>query len=224
MGFEEYFNYSDEEWIQALIDNDKARKDGLTWERLKKEKVIQTLPSEWINWEGQIFPTPSRRLEFYLEDPQPRIDCGIEIDQSKEHLPIFEPPIEAWPDNPLRKKYPLVYHTERQRWRLHTQWHNTPWLKEMDQEPIIKINSVDAKQRKIKNNDLVKVFNDRGHAVVRAKIADGQRPGMVTVPKGWQRSQFISGSYQELTTDFCNTSDYNQPFYDVLCEVQKYEE
>lgn len=224
MGFEEYFKNSDEEWIQMLIDTDKARNDGLTWERLKKEKVIQTLPSEWINWEGQIFPTPSRRLEFYLEDPEPRIDCGIEIDKSKEHLPIFEPPIEAWPDNPLKKKYPLVYHTERQRWRLHTQWHNSPWLKEMDQEPIIKINSADAKQRKIKNNDLVKVFNDRGHAVVRAKIADGQRPGMVTVPKGWQRSQFISGSYQELTTDFCNTSDYNQPFYDVLCEVEKYEE
>jgi molybdopterin-containing oxidoreductase family molybdopterin binding subunit len=223
MGFGEYFKYTDEEFIQMLIDTDKARAAGLTWERLQKEKVIQTLPSCWVNWKNGRFPSPSRRLEFYLEDPKPRLDCGIEIDKSREHLPVFTPPIEAWPDNPLRKKYPLVYHTERQRWRLHSQWHNTPWLREQDPEPIVKISPVDAQARGIKNGDIVEVFNDRGHAVVKAVLSDGQRPGMVSVAKGWQRSQFIAGSYQELTTDHLNTSSYNQSFYDVLCEVRRYD-
>jgi len=221
MGLGEFFKYTDEEFVQMLLDTDRARSSGLTWERLKTEKVIQTLPTGWINWEGDRFPSPSGRLEFYLENPEPRIDCGIEIDRSREHLPVFEPPVEAWPDNPLYRKYPLVYHTERVRWRLHSQWFNVPWLRELDPEPTAKINPKDAKARGIKTGDTVEIFNDRGHVVLKAILHDGTRPGMVSVPKGWQRSQFISGSYQELTHNHCNTTHYNQSFYDVLCEVRK---
>lgn len=221
LGFEEFFKYTDEEYIQMMINTDAARAAGLTWERLVKEKVIQTLPSCWVNWKNDKFPTPSGRLEFYLEDPKPRIDCGIEIDQSLEHLPAFNAPLEVWPDNPLREKYPLVYHTVRHRWRLHSQWASTPWLRELDAEPAVRINPVDAEKRGIREGDIVEVFNDRGHVVLKAILNEVQRPGMVTVPKGWQREQFIAGSYQELTNDHINTTSYNQCFYDVLCEVRK---
>jgi anaerobic selenocysteine-containing dehydrogenase len=221
MGLGEFFNYTDEEFIQMLLDTDAARQEGLTWERLQKEKVVQTLPVCWVNWEGDKFRTPSGRLEFYVEDPKPRLDCGIAIDKSREHLPHFTPPIEAWPDNPLMKKYPLVYHTIRHRWRLHSQWYDTPWLRELDTEPQVSINPGDARTRGIKNGDTVEVFNDRGHVVLKAKLNESQRPGMVSVPKGWRMDQFIAGSYQELTNDHVNTSSYNQCFYDVLCEVRK---
>lgn len=221
LGLGEYFDYTDEEFIQMLINTDLARATGLTWERLEKEKVIQTLPSCWVNWKDNKFWTPSGRLEFYLEDPQPRIDCGVPIDQSKEHLPVFTPPVEAWPDNPLTKKYPLIYHTERVRWRLHSQWYNAAWLRERDPEPMVKMHPRDASARGIKTGDMVEIFNDRGHVVLKAVLSDGQRPGMVSVPKGWHRDQFKAGSYQELTNDHLNTSSYNQSFYDVLCEVRK---
>lgn len=221
LGFGEVYNYTDEEFIQMLIDTDLSRQLGLTWERLKEEKVIQTLPSCWVNWAGNKFPTPSGRLEFYLEDPQPRLDCGIPIDQDKERLPVFTPPIEAWPDNPLKQKYPLIYHTERVRWRMHSQWSSTPWLRELDPEPTVKINPSDADSRGIKTGDMVEIFNDRGHVVLKAILSEGEPPGMVSVPKGWHRDQFKAGSYQELTTDHVNYSSYNQSFYDVLCEVRK---
>jgi len=224
MGLGELMSMSDEEIIKLLIDTDAARASRLTWENLVKEKSIQTLPSLWVNWNwgGKTgFPSPSGRLEFYLENPQPRIDCGIPIDQSKEHLPEFKTPIEAWPDNPLKQKYPLYYHTIRHRWRLHSQWAKTPWLRELDPEPAVRISPVDAKARGIKDGDTVEIFNDRGHVVIKAILNEAQRPGMVTVPKGWQRDQFIAGSYQELTNDYANTSSYNQNFYDTLCEVRK---
>lgn len=218
----QFFDYTDEEFIDMLIDNDVARKEGLTLDALKEKKVIQTLPTCWVNWENNAFWTRSKRLEFYVEDPKPRLDCGIAIDKSREHLPVFEPPIEAWPDHPLAQKYPLVYHTVRQRWRLHSQWFGTPWLRELDPEPLASISPKDAKERGIKDGDVVEVFNDRGHVVLKARLSQAQRPGMVSVPKGWQRHQFIAGSYQELTTDHVNTTSYNQCFYDVLCQVRKF--
>ncbi len=221
MGIGEFYKQTDEEFVQLLINTDLARASGLTWENLREKKVIQTLPTCWVNWAGNKFPSPSGRLEFYLEDPKPRIDCGVEIDKSREHLPIFTPPTEAWPGNPLMEKYPLIYHTVRQRWRLHSQWHNTPWLRELDSEPLVKIHPQDAGARGINTGDTVEVFNDRGHVVLKAVLSEEQRPGMVSVPKGWHRNQFIAGSYQELTNDHLNTSSYNQSFYDVLCEVRR---
>ncbi len=221
LGFGEIYHYTDEELIEMLIDTNLSRQLGLTWERLKEEKVIQTLPSCWVNWEGNKFPTPSGRLEFYLENPQPRLDCGIPINQEKERLPVFTPPIEVWPDNPLRKKYPLIYHTERVRWRLHSQWSGTPWLRELDPEPTAKINPRDAAGRGIQTGDIVEIFNDRGHVVLKAILSEGVPPGMVSVPKGWHRDQFKQGSFQELTNDYVNYSSYNQSFYDALCEVRK---
>ena len=222
MGQGKYFDYTDEEFFSMLLNTDAARAVWLSWDRLKKEKVVQTLPVTWVNWEGNKFRTPSGRLEFYLEDPKPRMDCGVAIDKSREHLPVFAPPIEAWPDNPLSQKYPLVYHTVRQRWRVHSQWFNTPWLRELDPEPLVSLHPKDARARGIEEGDTVEVFNDRGHVVLKARLSEAQRPGMVSVPKGWRRDQFIAGSYQELTTDYLNTSSYNQSFYDVLCEVRKW--
>ena len=55
LGLGEYFDYTDEEFIQMLINTDLARATGLTWERLEKEKVIQTLPSCWVNWKDNKF-------------------------------------------------------------------------------------------------------------------------------------------------------------------------
>ena len=42
---------------------------------------------------------------------------------------------------------------------------------------IVRINSIDAQARGIKNNDLVKVFNDRGAVICSAKITERILPG-----------------------------------------------
>ena len=46
---------------------------------------------------------------------------------------------------------------------------------------------------------------------------------MVSSPKGWQRSAYVEGSYQELTNDYLNTMHQNTSFDDTLVEVRKYE-
>ena len=42
----------------------------------------------------------------------------------------------------------------------------------------------DAKERGIKNGDLVRVFNDRGQMVIPAIVTEGIMPGVVDVPQG----------------------------------------
>jgi molybdopterin-containing oxidoreductase family molybdopterin binding subunit len=165
------------------------------------------------------FGTPSGRIEFYSEKLQSRSDAEGEEYQHK--LPVFLPPIEAWPDNPLSKKYPLTCYQAGSRFRVHTQYFNIPWLREIDPYPSVEMNPADAGARQIREGDVVEVFNDRGSVRLRAKLNDGIRPGMVNIVRGWARKQFISGCSQELIADHRNPVTLNCSFFDTLVEVKK---
>ena len=90
-------------------------------------------------------------------------------------------------------------------------------------EPYIRLNPDDAKARGIAEGDIAEMYNDRGHAVARVHLDPAVRPGVATMPKGWQRDQFIAGGYQELTNTSSDPMACNFAYFDTLVEVRKYE-
>ncbi|HHW07181.1 MAG TPA: molybdopterin-dependent oxidoreductase [Clostridia bacterium] len=227
MGLAEFFpeHYTDEDWIEMLLDADVLRQMNITYDRLKKEKVIRGEGSaEKPYIRGELyFLTPTGRAQLYCENPQPRVNYGQDLTGvvEKERLPYFKPPAEAWKDHPLYQKYPLVFIQEHSRFRSHTQWFNTPMLKELDPEPLAKISRADAEARGIKTGDIVEVFNDRGRAVLKAEVNDAIPKGVIVIPKGWQREQFIEGCFQELTNTTSDPMAVNFAYFDCLVDVRK---
>lgn len=228
MGFGEYFRYTNEDYLNMAI-TDAGREAGISIEKMRECKTLDTGPNELVSFEDGVFPTASGKLDLYCEDPWPRLDCGLPLQYEDEHLPYFVAPTEAWPEtvagyekNELAEKYPLVFQSNRTRWRIHSQHNNARWLKELYPEPVLEMNSVDAAARGITEGDLAEVFNDRGRCVLRVTINDGLRPGLVNGPKGFHRDEYIEGCAQELTNDVLDTSSYSQYLYDVLCEVKKW--
>ena len=69
----------------------------------------------------------------------------------------------------------------------------------------------------------VRVYNDHGYAVLKARVTEGIKPGVVSIPHGFQASQFVEGHTQDLTNVYMNDFCSNSAFYDFLCEVEKYE-
>ena len=227
MGFGEYFGYTDEEYLD-MVTTDKGRENGFSVKDLRVKRTMETGPKEYVSWETGKFGTESGKLDLYCENPWPRLDCGLPLMHDDEQLPYFETPLEAWPEtvgryqkNALADKYPLVFQSNRTRWRIHSQHGNAEWLKELYSEPILEINDIDARARGIGEGDMVRVYNDRGSCVLRATINNGLRPGLVNGPKGFHRSEYVDGCAQELTNDVLDTSSYSQYLYDVLCEVEK---
>ena len=51
----------------------------------------------------------------------------------------------------------------------------------------------DAAARGILSGENVRVFNDRGEVVCRARVSDGVRPGVVSMPKGAWRKASVNG-------------------------------
>lgn len=229
MGLGEYFKQSDIEYTEEALKKSKAAvENNVTIERLRKEGVVRCLPGDddnpFIFAEGGVFPTPTKRLEFYCEKPT-SLAKDPKFDPSIEHLPHFIPPLEAWPENDLYQKYPLVFLQDHTRWRMHTQWAYDPVLRELDPEPVAYLSPQDAEKRGIKRGDMIRIFNDRGQIVVKALISKGLPPGVVNCPKGWQRDQYVApGSFQELTQRTSTPASDNHIQFDVLVEVESYKE
>lgn len=229
MGIEN-FEMTIEDYLAGTLNNDLAKADNITWDRLKKEKVIKILSGEphYIHGESGVFRTASTRLNLYYESPTPYIVYGQSFDVEKNRLPYWEPPCEAWPEtvaefeaNPLAERFPLIFTTERNKMKCHTQWGHSPWLLELYNEPVIRIHPTDADARGIKEGDYVRAFNDRGEAVFRANIHPGARPGVVIAPKGWEEDQFKKGHYSNLTSRAFNPFTPNNCFFDALIEIEK---
>lgn len=218
----QYFT-SPEALLEICLDVPAAASLGLSYKALKEKKIMRSLPEGlYLTGNASIpFNTATKRAQFYLEDPKPRVDYGQKVDLNKERLPHWYEPLEANPDNPLKEKYPLICFQEHAKWRVHTQWSHVQWLKELDPEPIVKLNGADAADRGIKDGDKVKVFNDRGYVIVKARINNGLRPGIANIPHGWQGNQFIEGHYQDLSPGFLHPFTASAIFFDSLVEVQK---
>ncbi|MGS0765388.1 molybdopterin-containing oxidoreductase family protein [Syntrophomonas curvata] len=230
MGLESHFTETREEHFKTMLDTDGARAFGVTWEKLKQEKVLRGMPEDYVYGADGMFNTPSRRIEFYLESPAPLngVVWDDKFDIDKIRMAYFEPPHEAWPEtvagyekNSLADKYPLIYTTERNKMKVHTQFGHNPWLLELYPEPIVKINPQDAAVRGVSEGDYVRVYNDRGYVVLKAVIHAGARPGVLIVPKGWEWDQFKDGHYSDLTSRVMNMAIPNNSFFDCLVELKK---
>lgn len=223
MGMEDKFNMTREEFLEAVLDNDLARSMGVTWERLKKEKRIYSYPDEVPICGKNGYNTATGRAQFFREAPSPALDNGTKWDVKRESLPYWSAPHEAWYQNDLHETYPIVFMSERSKFKAHTQFNDVPMLLEIDPEPYIKISEDDAAARGIQTGDLMRAYNDRGYVVAKAVVNPGMRNGIALIDHGWEESGFIEGHYSDLSSIFSGNVVSNTCFFDCLCEIEKAE-
>lgn len=218
--------YEDAAYQSLFLVGDQSEKWGLNWDSLKEKKSIPVCPMPYyfgsMDDKDFSFPTATGRAEFYFEKPRPQFDVGQEFDATLWRLPNYQPTTEAYnPENPLTQKYPLNLISQRDRLKVHTQFAMHPWFTEIQPEPGLFINKIDADARSVKEGDYVKVFNDRGYVVLKAHIDAGMRPGMVRTEHTWWDSQYVDGTYPSLLPlEQGEFSPGVHPF-DTLCEVEK---
>ena len=223
MGYEEYFTQTEEEFLRSCVENETAQELGITWDRLKEEHAIYSCPEEpQVVGLNEDIKTDTGRMEFYHEGIQPQTaDRLSKWDMAKESCWFWEPPLEAWHENPLAEKYPLIFISERDKFKTHTMFNYLPSLLELHPEPYVKVNPVDADARDIKEGDVVKLFNDRGFVVLKVVLNAGVRPGMIMIDHGWQQDSFIDGHYSDLTCKDSWPRVEQQNWFDCLCQMEK---
>ncbi len=220
LGYGEYFQMTDSEFLQEWIETDLAKKFGISYERLKENGAMRMAgPGTYVYAEGNKFTS---LLGIYHEKAAPEYNWGQEIDMSKERVPYWEPPHEVREGTELRDRYPFHMLSDHSRFHTHSQWWEAAPLVELaGGEPLLKINPEDAEEYGIEDGDLVRVYNDRGSVSMHAFANAGLPRKMLSAPKGWENRQYIDGHFSSLTSRYVNPACTNASFNDVVVAIEK---
>lgn len=137
-------------------------------------------PQTWRTQKKVPWPTLTRRIQFYIDHPW-YIELG-------EELPVHKDPPAAGGD------YPLTMTGGHNRHSVHGFFRTNPLILQLEHgEPAAWMSESDARNRGIADDDLVRVYNDIGEFLIRAKISPTVRPGQVVVYHAWENYQFRGG-------------------------------
>jgi formate dehydrogenase len=94
------------------------------------------------------------------------------------------PRLKLLSDSFLQKTDQLYLIGQRDR-RSHNSWmHNNPRIKQASTHNAI-LNTIDAKQRNISQQDKIEISSAQGHIILNVHITDDIAPGVIAVPHGW---------------------------------------
>jgi anaerobic dimethyl sulfoxide reductase subunit A len=72
--------------------------------------------------------------------------------------------------------------------RTHSTYGNNPWLIEAAPQ-MVWMNPLDAEKRGIRHGDMVRIYNQFGQTLVRAKVTPRIMPGVLSLPQGaWHQA------------------------------------
>ncbi len=142
---------------------------------VKKDKVMTAF--SWHVEKKLPFPTLTHRAQFYIDHPW--------FIEANEMLPIHK-------ENPkLGGDYPFVLTSGHSRWTVHAvSMGNKSVLSTHRGQPIVVLNSDDATSLKVKDGQLVKVFNDYGSFKSKVKVASRVRPKQAIIYNGFEPHMF----------------------------------
>ncbi len=181
LGLSGYNDRTDEEWLREFVS---ATPDLPAYEVFKKEGIHRmALDRPRVAFREQIedpeahpFPTPSGKIEIYSH---------ALAEMNNPLVPPIPKYLEAWegPGDSLRQKYPLQVLSPHSKNRVNSFLDNIPSLKSSADDGVW-LNPQDAASRGIKDGDRVRVFNDRGQLLVKAKVTDGMMAGVASLDAG----------------------------------------
>jgi trimethylamine-N-oxide reductase (cytochrome c) len=133
---------------------------------------------------GDQLGTFSGKIEFVSESLKKFTPDDLERPAVARYIPSWE-----GYDSALIKKYPLQLISPHPRMTFHTH-HDThvPWLGEIPANRIckggyywhtVRIHPLDAQARGIKENDIIKLYNERASVLGIAQVTERMRPGVI---------------------------------------------
>ncbi|HJW53909.1 MAG TPA: molybdopterin oxidoreductase family protein [Burkholderiaceae bacterium] len=214
MGFDDAcFGESDEAIAAQAFNAQDARTQPFDWEALK-QKGWQKLNMPDAPFAQGGFFTPSGKCEFYSERMQA---------DGFDPLPTYIPPHESRASNPvLAERYPLAMISPPARNFLNSSFVNMQSLRDTEGEPHLDMHPADAAQRDIRDGEQVRIYNDRGSFMAKARLTDKARPGLVVGLSVWWKKLTSDGkNANEVTSQRLTDMGQAPTFYDVLVQVEK---
>ncbi len=212
MGFDDAcFRDSEDDMIRTLLNSGHPFLDGITLERLDREHFVRlnVAPQDepFLPFARGEFGTPSGKCEFGAESLE------------------YTPPVESrFGDEALRGKYPLELISSKNDDSMNSTFGYRAGVDE--ETSILHLHPADAEPRAIRSGDRVRVFNDRGSLLLKAKVATQNngvvQAGVVRSPSTrWLKRAADGRNANVLTSDRLTDMGGGPTFYNCLVQVER---
>jgi anaerobic selenocysteine-containing dehydrogenase len=204
---------SDEDMARQAFDWAHPRMAGITFERLEREGSVRlNVPDPFTPFAEGGFETPSGRCELRSDR------LGAE-----GHDPVagYVPPREGPTSAPeLARRFPLAFISPPAHHFLNSTFSSQPVFVRREGQASVTIHPDDAARRRIVEGQMVRVFNDRGAFLARARVSDAARRGLVVGLSIWWAKMCPGGrNANAVTSQELTDMGGGATFYDVLVDV-----
>ena len=207
LGFGDRFPETKREMLEELVSRD----DAIDFETLYEQGTQRKETTPVVKYTDE-FPTETGRIELYDDDAPSEEGVSFEVPRPLED--------RTADDHEKADEYPLMFMQKHSRFRIHSQYEMVNWSREINPEPQLDIHPRDAKARDIDDGEYVRVYNDRGEMVVKAKYNEAFQPGLVNTDQGWWARDFVKGHLNDLTHNETSEVGRCMAFYDVRVAVE----
>jgi len=206
----EFFPWAgDEGPIDAILDHPST--GHATVAALRAEGGIRALNISHVAHPGLVFPTPSRKVEFYSERAR---SLGLPA------LPVYTP----LPQPDAAARHPLAFRQGRTLTQFHGFYDHgraLPTLARLDPEPRLWISPADAAARGLDEGTPIRIFNERGEFRARAHVTEDVPPATVWMRDGWTGLNDLTSGAPALPDDAVDVFEFSagQSAFDAMVEV-----
>jgi anaerobic selenocysteine-containing dehydrogenase len=153
------------------------------------------------------FPTPSGKVELVSEQARA---LGLPV------LPVFEPLPTS--------RCPLAFRQGRTLSQFHGFYDHgraLPTLARLDPEPRLWISPADATSRGLVDGARIRIFNERGEFLARARVTDEVPRGTVWMRDGWTGLNRLTSGAASIPDDAAEVFPFSggQAAFDAMVEV-----
>jgi len=191
------FNTPEDVWKEMLEASRGTAYDftGMTRERLKKERGIR--------WPCPAKDHPGTARRF-VKGEDPLLDDGPFADDSlgngevsfycrpDKKAVVWLRPMKP-PAEPTDKEYPYVLSTGRvlEHWHTGTMTMKAEELRRAQPEAFVEVHPDDAGKLSVQSGDKLRITSRRGEALIKVRVVDTPKSGMVFVPFHWADSNSL---------------------------------
>jgi anaerobic selenocysteine-containing dehydrogenase len=222
MGFaEDCFAESVDQMIDAALDSHNPRLQGIDRERLQREGHVRLNVGKQFSASGSPSPdflpfaegnfgTSSGKAELYSDDLK---------QQGMDPIAAFIPPSESRHGSQA-KAFPLELLARKADNFLNSSFGNLAVIQDMEEVGLLEMSAADARSRGITDGDAVRVFNQRGNILLRARVDGAVQPGVVSAKLHWAKLSSGNRNINVLTSEKLTDLGNSATFYSVLVEVE----
>jgi anaerobic selenocysteine-containing dehydrogenase len=171
-----HFDKDEAALIREVLASGDPSVAGVSYERLRDERVVRLSIGRPFLPFADGAPTPSGKVEFVSE---------AMAREGLPALPTWMPLVEGPDNEALRRRYPLQCIVPPNRFFLNSSFSQSDVLRRRQGGPAVLLNPRDAAARAIAEGDRVTVESARGAVEFTARLTEDTRPGVAVVEGIW---------------------------------------